>query len=32
MTSVVVDASFAVKWMLQEQWTAVATDLLRAWT
>src|SRR5262249_59734592 len=32
MTSVVVDASFAVKWMLKEQWTAEATDLLRAWT
>jgi len=32
MTSVVVDASCAVKWMIEEEWTAEATELLRGWT
>ena len=31
MTSVVVDASLAVKWMLEEIWTAEATLLRRRW-
>jgi predicted nucleic acid-binding protein len=31
MTSVVVDASLAVKWMLEETWTAEATLLRRRW-
>jgi predicted nucleic acid-binding protein len=32
VTHVVVDASVAVKWILNEQWTTEATVLLRTWT